>query len=314
MHEHNVESIIWANWKLEIIGGRSEVKKLSAVSVVVLSLGILLAACGGGSKKTLLPEKTVQPKEMTSTIVAKPPVATATSSNVEQIIDVTGKSCSPAGTYKVTSKDLTEAIVNTVCDSAQHLTNDDETKLGGVIQFTSLQITSLSRDFEKRVDVSLRFRDCADCPRDFKTLAYFSQNILGDWQLDNSQLTTKETQSSIDAKVERDRNKQIQLDREIFSQIKVELIQQPEPLYFGGLRIPIRVVDYSVFKELNFLGQLENGSTMEFFCHGTLLNRVLATCQSTDSEAEKQDGQKVKILAYSFSIGSNSSGWIYFNQ
>ena len=278
-------------------------KKLFVLSFVVFSLGFLLAACGGGSKKTLLPEKTVQP-EATRTTVVSPPVAKATSGKGEQTVDVAGKTCLPAGTYKVTSKDLTEAVVNTVCQAVEHYVE-------GTMEFVSLQLIQQQGNEGINAKVKVSFRDCDDCPRDFIDLTSFSKNPLGEWQLSSGvRVELEETEESRYAKLAYNLEKTMVAVQAKAADVRIEL---SETSLFTDSGSPFLNVRISVFGEpqiIKLLGQYDDGSVENFRTGDSGPSRRFMT----EKQTTFYEKTHVVILAYSFSLGSYESDWIYFNQ
>lgn len=292
-------------------------KRLFLIASFVFSFGIFLAACGGSS--TSQPKMSDRvPFPVTSTLVPTEPIVTATwTPDPKQIVDVSGKTCLPEGTYKVTSMDLNEAIINIVCESASRLTVDGHlyeygTKIEGVLEFTYLEITSPLYSTNPVAEVSISFKDCNDCPRDFETEVRLSRNPLGEWQLSSDQLYFEETPSSVTAKEKRDQER----ENQFFSQIRVELTQQPEP-FDSLLYVPIRILNNDGgFQDLRFLVEMENGKVIEFECGMVFAaEENLEICSLPSGEEESSyKGQNVNILAYSFSIEEYRSEWVYFTQ
>lgn len=292
-------------------------KKLPVVLLVVGFL-VMWSGCGGGSKKTLLPEKTVQP-EATRTTVVSPPVAKATSNKGEQTVDVSGKGC-PADITIVTSKDLAEAVINTVCGLAQKLEDHTGKKPEGIIQFISLKTIQTGGDAGEDTSVVFSFKDCADCPRDFEWQWRFSKNPLGEWQaveIPTYGWGPKETRSSIADKEARDTAKTAQAESGIFSGIKIEVLTTSGVLEFGDTLQRIQLQIEGAPKVIYLLGRLEDGRAVEFKNdarkeiqpNATAEFNFFALATQTDSVSPT-----VQVIAYSYQVGENRSDWVYLNK
>ncbi len=288
-------------------------KKLPVVLLVVGFL-VMWSGCGGGSKKTLLPEKTVQP-EATRTTVVSPPVAKATSGKGEQTVDVAGKTCLPAGTYKVTSKDLTEAVVNTVCKAADHYVD-------GTLEFVSLQLIQQQENEGVRVKLKVSFRNCDDCPRDFIDATSFSKNPLGEWQLPSGdRVELEETEESRYAKLAYNQKIAEQKNREALSRVTMTLLSDKVSHVRELLSIELSLrVEFPTGVKLHFrlLGQLDDGRIVEF---GSASLRAVDTWTLTANDFQFAGYQgSTRIIAYKLTVGSGDgvggveTDWIYFNQ
>lgn len=195
--------------KFEISGGRIKVKKLAVAVIVIFVLGLLLVACGGSKRTTSADQNSVQ-SGATKTVQT-----VATAENSGKKLDVVGKTCLTAGTYKVTSKDLGEAFVNSFCselakgkvsgpddDPASSPQPKEGFKSAGELNFDSVKIEQTGSRGDL-VDFLVSFKNCADCPREFKGNVHFYLNQLDEWQLSGN-IIFFETKESGQAKVLRE--------------------------------------------------------------------------------------------------------------
>ncbi len=290
-------------------------KKLFVLSLVVFSLGVLVSCGGSSSNTTPLPEKPIRP-EVASSVTAKQPSATAKSSNGEQTVDVAGKTCLPVGTYKVTSKDLTEAAINTIC-SWKYQAGVIEVYPGDFV-FESLSTSSETNGSDVKADFAFSTRNCEDCPRDYLGKAIFHRNPLGEWQLLEKSGGFKETPDSIAASKTREVEKTEQAERDIFSGVKIEVLVTTG--VFDGPRGKLHNVQVHVEGHphvIYLLGQVNDGRVLEFESEpgegiqsGTTVEIKFFISPFRNDITSKS----VEVLAYSFRVGQKKSDWVYLNR
>lgn len=290
-------------------------KKPIVVAIVVLSLGILLAACGGGSEKVVPQVQGSNLTGVTSTAVVSQPVATVTvAPKQQQSIDVSGRTCPPKGSYSVTSKDLTEAIVNTICNFKY--------EYGMELISGDLVMVSLSTvpDNNGGVEANFAFsaKNCDECPQDYSGREVFSKNPLGEWQVTcTTECGYSETPGSITAGKTREAVKTAQAESDLFAGIKIEVLNTTGVFdAISGKLVSVKLHVEGHPNAIYLLGRVGDGRVLEFTNDLTVAIQpaestelVFFTDRQTDYTL-----RSAEILAYAYAVGKNRSEWIYLNK
>ncbi len=317
--------------KVEISGGRIIVKKLSIVVTVVFFLVLLLSACGGSNAKNVSVSSTqkgnstggqVSSSDQTNaTSVAHKPQPEATTiyqMKVEVDYNVSEKTCPAPGTVKLTSTELVEAAVNTIC----YIVGKEDQgfqflPLAGTIILLTLAAVPDSSS-SQTIYATLGSRNCDDCPKDYRIETFATKNPLGEWQLPTDNTYIEETKESAAASATRAANKDLQTAQQIVGQSKIEILAPSSPIDDKRyIYLQLGFENPKPILQFNLLGQLANGTTHVFLCDRPVSPGVLQPCYETDGNDQ---GQTPIIKAYQLILltfvngGWFKSDWVFFNK
>lgn len=270
-------------------------KKLSIIAVVVFSLGILLVACGRDSSSSKKTSVIPQPQKTQS------PASKGDSSTQDQgkELDVSGKTCNESA-QNVTSEDLTEAFVSTVCQFQKsrniyidRLLSPDK-PLEGSIGFVSATVKESLDGSLADLQFEVALSDCSDCPRQFHGTSQFSKNPLGKWQIESgAHVSFTEDEDSKNAIISR----HVKITLPESYSIRLQSGQ-------GSFKLAVNVEGEP--QEVFLQVQIDDGRIVEFESFKPRYQDFTNRGSTYDSRIETD----VKVLGYSYRKDSFKPDWI----
>lgn len=277
------------------VRGGEKVKKCFGLAII-FALVVFLVACGsGGSKKAPV---SIGGKQGNSTVQA------SATKDTGKKLDVAGKEC-PSNSSKLTSKDLVEAFVLSLCDLKARNELFSSTRLkpssDGQLEFVSLSQDSVNKDESVNLSFLVKLANCQRCPRDYSGFLSLQKNPAGEWQHGGSSPGSfMETAESYHAAVPRlisakisATTAQFELDNQYFDlPAKLEIVGGQDPN------------DLSLVRQVLVQVQFDDGRILEF---GSNAEQNWSRFLKTDNSTWKS-GSKVKLLAYTLAVSDKSIG------